>query len=540
MWESKKQTAMRKSLEMADIGNKTGGRAVKTVAVMMGATVIAKLLGMLRGVLQANAYGTSSAANAFTAASKLPLAFFDMFLAAAVLGCFIPVYNSFKDRDADGSSTKEADAFACIFVNFIVVLCGVLAAVGIIFAEPFISLITRGLDGQTVSLAVTLTRIMFPLVMFTGAAYTLVGVLQSKGSFIAPALISAVSNAGVVLYLAVFNERLGEKGIYGLAVAYLLSWLIQLLTLIVPLHRKGFRYRLLFDLKNPALIRAIKMAPPIMIGSWLAPVGVLIGQYFAAQVAAGSAVAGATTVFDYANNIYIIIAGTLTYSICNYTFPKISKLSASGETREFGKTVREGITSALFIVIPFMAAATVLAGEGTAIVYMRGEFNSSDAANTARALEFILPAMPFFCVTELFSRVFYSQNMPRIPMYAALGGIAANFAVGLLLVNFKLLDIGAVGAANAVGQVASAIILLIFASKRLDGVLSVRLAVNAVKIIAGGVLVFAVTFVMKRLIASTPFEASFAANVIKAAVSFAPAVVVYLVFAKLAKIKISE
>lgn len=523
---------------MADNGNKKGGRAVKTVAVMMGATVIAKLLGMLRGVLQANAYGTSSVANAFTAASKLPLAFFDMFLAAAVLGCFIPVYNSFKEKDAERVTSPEADRFACIFLNFVMLLCGVLAVIGIVFAEPFIRLITQGLDESTVSLAVTLTRIMFPLVIFTGAAYTLVGVLQSKGSFIAPALISAVSNAGVVLYLAVFNAPLGEYGIYGLAAAYLLSWLIQLLTLVVPLWRQGFRYRLLFDLKNPALLKALKMAPPIMIGSWLAPAGTLIGQYFAARVASQTVIAGATTVFDYANNIYIIIAGTLTYSICNYTFPRIARLSAAGNGEEFKETVRSGIMSALFIVIPFMAAALVLAGEGCAIVYMRGEFTPEDAKNTARALRFILPAMPFFCITELFSRVFYSKSLPRVPMYAALGGILANLTVGAVLTSLGLFDIGAVGAANAAGQITSAAILLVFAAKRLRGLLSRGFAEELVKLVIGGILVFAVTLVMRRLTGSMPFDSSLLINVIKASVSFVPAAAVYLGYCKLARIKI--
>lgn len=517
--------------------SKKGARAVRTVAVMMGATVIAKLLGMLRGVLQANAYGTSFEANAFTAASKLPLAFFDMFLAAAVLGCFIPVYNSFKGKDTDGVTSREADRFACIFLNFIMLLCGVLAIIGIIFAEPLIRLITNGLDEATVSLAVTLTRIMFPLVIFTGSAYTLVGVLQSKGSFIVPALISAVSNAGVVLYLAVFNAPLGDKGIYGLAVAYLLSWLLQLLTLIVPLWRKGFSYRLLLDFKNPALIRAIKMAPPIMIGSWLAPAGTLLGQYFAANVTAQGALSGATTVFDYANNIYIIIAGTLTYSICNYTFPKISRLSASGESEEFCSTVRSGLTSALFITVPFMAAAMVLAPEGISIVYLRGEFNAEDAYYTARALRFILPAMPLFCVTELFSRVFYAKNMPRVPMYAALGGIAANIIVGALLTSLRLFDIGAVGAANAAGQAVSALILLIFAARRIPGMFNRGFILSLVKIIIGGVIVFAVCTVVSRLIGSEPYMASFIRNVINAVIIFAPSLVLYLGFSKLARVK---
>ncbi len=503
----------------------------------MGATVIAKLLGMLRGVLQANAYGTSAEANAFTAASKLPLAFFDMFLAAAVLGCFIPVYNSFKEKDSERVTSPEADRFANIFLNFIILLCGVLAIVGILFAEPFIGLITQGLDEYTKSLAITLTRIMFPLVIFTGAAYTLVGVLQSKGSFIVPALISAVSNAGVVLYLAVFNAPLGERGIYGLAFAYLLSWLIQLLTLIVPLWRQGFRYRFAVDFKNPALIRAIKMAPPIMIGSWLAPTGTLIGQYFAAQVASGAGISGATTVFDYANNIYIIIAGTLTYSICNYTFPKISRLSANGQSEAFAATVRSGLLSALFIVVPFMAAALVLAGEGTAIVYMRGAFTSEDAYNTAKALRFILPAMPLFCVTELFSRVFYSLGQPRVPMYAALTGITANIAVGAVLTSTGLFDIGAVGAANAAGQIAAAVVLIVFAAKRTHGLLTRSFAVDILKIVLGGVIVFVICALLSRLTASEPYTAPFMTNIIKAMVIFIPSAASYLVYAKLARIR---
>ncbi len=530
---------MRNNKQKAEhLGDNKSTRAVKTVAVMMGATVIAKLLGMLRGVLQANAYGTTEAANAFTAASKLPLTFFDLFLAAAVMGCFIPVYNSFKEHDSDAVKSGEADEFACVFLNLIILLCGILALIGIIFADSFIGLITNGLSEETVKLAVTLTRIMFPLVIFTGSAYTLVGVLQSKGSFIAPALISAVSNAGVVFYLAFLNEPLGRYGIYGLAASYLMSWLIQFLTLVIPLYRMGFRYRFRFNLKNPALIRALKMAPPIMIGSWLTPAGTLLGQYFAADVASSGAISGATTVFDYANNVYIIIAGTLTYSICNYTFPKISRLSASGNDEEFAATVRSGLISALYIVVPFMAAALVLAGEGTAVIYMRGEFTSADTINTARALRFILPAMPFFCAMELFSRAFYSKKKTIIPMIAAVGGIIANIAVGWVLTSFELFDIGAVGAANGAGQMVSTMILLIASVKYIRGVFSRELIIGIAKICIGGALVFASSFVLSRLVASNPYDALFAVNVVKSLIIFIPSAVIYLFYSKLAKLSV--
>ncbi len=512
-------------------GNNSGKKAVKTVAVMMGATVIAKLLGMLRSALQASAYGTTPAANAFTAASKLPLAFFDLFLAAAVMGCFIPVYNGFSDGEGK-RDTESADRFACLFLTFISILCGLLALCGIVFAEPFIRLIAGKLDDGTLALAVTLTRIMFPLVIFTGAAYTLVGVLQSKGSFIAPALISAVSNAGVVLYLLLFDGLLGERGIYGLAAAYLLSWLVQLLTLILPLKRTGFRFRAVFAFRDPALKKALKMAPPIMIGSWLTPAGTLLGQFFASR----TAVPGAATMFDCANNVYIIIAGTLTYSICNYTFPKIARLSAEGDAKGFADMVRSGIRSALCIVLPFMAAAMVLYGEGVSILYRRGEFTPDDAYHTAKALWFILPAMPFFCVTELFSRVFYSMKQVRVPMIAALCGVGANLLSGVFLTRFASLEVGAVGAANAVGQAVYALVLLAFAANRMKGVFTKELAVDFAKILIGSALVFALCTILHAVLGTNPYEASFFSNLVRAAAVFAPSAAVYLVYMKLVKL----
>ncbi len=510
-------------------------RAVKDVAVMMAATVIAKLLGMLRGVLIANAYGTTWQANAFTAATRIPLSAFDLFLSAAILGCFIPVYNSFKES-ANEQDTEEADRFASVFLNFIVLACGLLAVLGIVFAKPLVGLITNGLDTPTVALAVTLTRIMFPLVIFAGAAYTLVGVLQSKGSFIAPALISAMSNLGVIVYLVFFDWKLADRGIYGLAAAYLASWVLQLLVLIIPLSRKGFKYRLLFDLKNPQLKRAIKMVPPIVVGSWLAPTGALIGQYFAANIASHGVLEGATTVFDCAMSLYIIIAGTLTYSICNYTFPKISRLSADGDDGELFETVRNGLISALFIVIPFMAAATVLSGEGVAIVYMRGEFTSDDAYSTACALTFMLPAIPFFALGEMLSRVFFAKNQPSVPMYAALVGIIINLVATSAFLIIGVYDIAAVGFAYALGQISFALTLIAFAVIRFKGLFNKDFEVKIIKILLGAVAVFLICALLSHVLECEPYTTSFITNLWKSGTIFLVSAFVYILYAKLARI----
>ena len=88
----------------------TKKRAVLTVLSMAAAMILSKGLGMVRSRCMAAAYGTGWQANAFSAASRIPLSFFDLLFSAAILGCFIPVYNSFSAReDRDAAARDKHD-----------------------------------------------------------------------------------------------------------------------------------------------------------------------------------------------------------------------------------------------------------------------------------------------------------------------------------------------------------------------------------------------------------------------------------------------
>lgn len=158
---------------------KTAKKAGFTVAAMILATLLSKLLGMLRQVMIASTLADSMEGVAFAAASKIPFAIFDMLFSAAVLGSFIPIYK--------GSLAKEperARKFSASFLTCIAVVTAVIAVLGMIFSRQILFLAAPKLDEETAALAAGLLRIMFPAMIFAGAAYTLVGILQSHESFI--------------------------------------------------------------------------------------------------------------------------------------------------------------------------------------------------------------------------------------------------------------------------------------------------------------------------------------------------------------------
>ena len=239
--------------------------AAKTVSLVMAVTFIGKVLGLYRDRLLAIHYSTGAAANAFFTASRIPRVFFDAVFASAIATCFIPVFSEYLEQ----KGKKEAFRFAGSFITVIALLTGGLTLAGMAFPQPLVALFADYSDPATTALAVSLTRVMFPTVLFSGAAFSLVGVLQAQDHFTAPALMSAVSNLVIILYFFTLDARLG---IFGLAGAYLLGWLLQGVIQVPPLYRLGFRFRPGLDLRSEGMRKVFFLMGPVMVSTWVQPI----------------------------------------------------------------------------------------------------------------------------------------------------------------------------------------------------------------------------------------------------------------------------
>ncbi len=490
--------------------------ATLTVLLMIVAMLISKVLGMFRGVLLAAAYGTSENATAFSAASRIPLSFFDIVFASAILGCFIPVYNSFSGEN----KKQEQSSFTAIYLNFLLLLTGAVALLGIVFAEPLLDLVAPGLLPETRTLAALLLRIMFPLIIFAAASYTFVGVLQSNGEYIVPAFISAVSNILIIVYFLFFD---GVFGIKGLAVAYTAAWMVQLLTLTVPVIKSGYRHRLLLNFKDKGFLTAIKLTPPIIMGSWLSPVCMLLSMRFATY----TTTQGAIPSFEYAINLFTVITGITTYGVCNYIFPKLSS-QANDSEENFAQTGRIGLVSALLMTVPIAATVITLAPEGVSVIYLRGSFDIRSAENVTLILRALVPGMIGFTLVEFLSRTFYAMKKPKYVVASVVFGIIANLVMLWVLIDIFSLDIGALGAAYSVGILVSGISMLVFSAVCIKGFFDIKYFINLVKILISGVASAAVMLTVKKVLELDPYTQGFFMNVLIAVLIAALGAIVYL------------
>ena len=444
--------------------------AAKTISVVMLVTLLGKVLGLYRDRLLAIHYSTGMEANAFFTTSRIPRVFFDAVFASAIAACFIPVFSEYLAK----KGKKEAFRFAGNFITVITFLTGLLTVLGMLFPEVLVAVFADYADPQTTALAASLTRMMFPTVLFSGLAFSLVGVLQAQDHFTAPALMSAASNLVIIVYFFTLDSKLG---IYGLATAYLLGWLLQGLIQVPPLAKLGYRYHPSLSLRSEGMKKVFALMGPVMVSTWVQPINLVINSRFGSRLYGGAGVSA----LEYSTNLYLVIAGTFILSITNVIFPRLSRLTAGGEEGAFRDTLRQTTRSCLYFVLPMMAGLMVVARPLISFVYGGGAFDAFAVDITSTALVWVSLGMAGYAVQNILSRAYFARQDGRTPLVAGAVSIGVNLLLCALLVD--RLEVAGLALASAASSTVYALLLMLPLERRGEGVLGGGMAKDLMKML---------------------------------------------------------
>ena len=445
--------------------------ATRTISAVMAITLLGKVMGLYRDHLLAVHYGMGMEANAFYTASRIPRVFFDAVFASAIAACFIPVFSEYLEQ----KGKKEAYRFAGCFITIIALLTGVLTLAGMAFPQPLVALFADYEDPQTTALAISLTRTMFPTVLFSGVAFSLVGVLQAQDHFTAPALMSALSNLVIIAYFLFLDQSMG---IYGLALAYLLGWFLQGVIQGPPLRRLGYRYRPGFDFRSEGMRKVFALMGPVMVSTWVQPINLVINSRFGSRLYEGAGVSA----MEYASNLYLVIAGTFILSITNVIFPRLSRLTAGGKEGDFRDTLRQTVHTSLFFVLPMSAGLMAVARPLVSFLYGGGEFGQRAVEVTASALSWISLGMAGYAVQNILSRAYFARQEGRGPLVAGALSIGVNLLLCMALVG--PLEVRGLAIASAVSSTVYALLLIVPMEREGQGFLDRALCLDFFKMLA--------------------------------------------------------
>ncbi len=395
--------------------------AVGTYLVLVAAVLLSKVLGMARNMLLSRFYGTATPmADAFIAASNLPLTLYDVTLGTAIASAFVPVFNEKLTKNGKA----QAERFGSNFLNITVLIAGLVTLLGILFPQVVLSLTAGGLEGEALGYAVNLVRIILPVMCIATGVYIFIGILQSYNSFVAPALVSLVFNVVTILYFLVFDRYFG---IYGLGVAFTLGWLLQLFFLLPSLYKKKFRYSPVLSFRDGDIRRVLILTLPLFVAALAQPINQLISSNISSTLGQGM-----LSSVNYAYQAYFIVAGIFSYCLTNLFFPEMSRCFSRGDQAAAEGICRKMLGSISVIVLPIMAFMIGNSKPVIRLLYEGGEFTAEDTARVGTLLAIYACAMLFYSYQEILNKYFYSMQKVYGPVITALAGIGTNLAVSLV------------------------------------------------------------------------------------------------------------
>jgi putative peptidoglycan lipid II flippase len=430
-------------------------RLAWSTAIFSLATGLSRVLGLVREIVVANYFGARGPINAFTVAFQIPNLIRALVADAALSSAFVPVFSELLEKG------ERARAWRVASTLFWLLLLGLSAvtALFVLLAPLIVPAMTDAYD----DLAVTLSQILFPVVVLLGVFGLIVGILNSYEHFSIPALTPVFWNLAIIAGLVVGVPRAdsADSELYVYAGSIVAGTVVQLLLPIPWLRGLDGRLRLALDVRDPAVRRVFALMGPVTLGLGLINVSAVIGTVFAAKLIDPTI---APNAIDKAFRIYMLPQGMFSVAVATVLFPALSRLAARDDLAGFRDTIGLGVRQIAFLLVPASVFSAVLAEPIVRLVYERGQFDASETTVVAGALAAFSLGLAFNGMTLMLNRGFFGLQSPWTPTWVALGSLLLNVA---LYAAFYRLGTWGIPLAISIANVAATAGLLVVLRRRL-------------------------------------------------------------------------
>ena len=296
-----------------------------------------------------------------------------------------------------------------------------------------IPLFAPGFEGEVLDLTVTLSQVLFPILIMLGVSGIVVGILNSYDRFTAFAISPFFWNVTIIVVLVILARMFhGNDRIYAYAIGILVGTLVQLLIPVFDLRNTPFNFKFSFDWRNPGVRRVLLLMLPVTLSLGLINFNALINSLFGSLVSDEAPAA-----IDKAFRLYQLPQGVFSVAIATVLFPTLARFASRGERDNLRATMANGMRQIIFILAPATAAILVLSEPMIRLVYQRGEFTAADTTLVATALFWFAFSLPTNGVYLLLTRTFFSLQQPwRATSLAAIDLVVSAVAAALLYKPF--------------------------------------------------------------------------------------------------------
>ena len=429
---------------------------LRSIATVGGYTLISRFLGFARDILIAAILGAGPIADAFFVAFKLPNFFRRLFAEGAFNAAFVPLFSGRLASEGLVAAQIFATSVLSAMVAFLFVFITLLQIAMPILMYGFAPGFTD--DPEKFQLAIDLTRITVPYLLFISLVSLLGSVLNSVGRFSAAAATPIILNIvliGALLGATPFLPTAGHALAWGVAVA----GAAQLVWLIIACHRAGIALPLLRPRLSPGVRRVLRLMLPGAVGEGAVQINLLMDIVIASLLPTG-----AISYLYYADRVNQLPLGVVGIAIGTALLPLLSRQLREGALEDARNSMNRGMEMALLLTVPAAAALLVISGPIITVLFERGEFNAAAATATAQALMAYAIGLPAYVLVKVLGPGFFAREDTITPAKIAIVCVAVNVILNLTLIHY-LAHVG-IALATAISAWLNAFLLASILHKR--------------------------------------------------------------------------
>jgi len=511
-------------------GQRRPGRLARSTAFFSFATGLSRIAGLVREIFAASYFGVSGPMSAFTIAFQVPNLVRSLFADAAIQAAFVPVFTEQLER----GNRREAFRLASTLIFLVALVLGALTALFILLAPVVMPIFAPGFEGHLLDLTVTLSRLLFPILVLLGVTGMVVGILNSYDRFGVFAISPFFWNVAIIAVLVGLAPAFPDQDqIYAYAIGVLVGTVIQLAMPVFDLRNTPFGTRRALlapfrvrraDLRDSAVRRVLLLMLPVTISLGLINFNLLINSFFGTLINDATISEQAPAAIDKAFRIYMLPQGVFSVAVATVLFPTLARLAARGELDRLRSTMANGMRQIVLLLVPATAAILVLSEPMIRLVYQRGEFTPAQTDLVATALFWFAFSLPFNGLFLLLTRTFFSLQRPWVPTAISAGNLAVTGLAALVL--YGPFEVAGIVAATAIATAASVVAQVVVLRSHLGRLELGRLAWTTARVLAAAGALAAVSFGVWDLL-DTVLGRGLAAQIVSLSVGLAAGAVVY-------------
>ena len=417
-------------------------------------TIISRILGYFRDILIAIFLGTGLIADAFFVAFRIPNTFRRLFAEGTFNAAFVPSYTSELIKGKSKSKQFADQIFNLLFISLLF-----LVLIIEIFMPFFVGLIAPGFVGDTqkIELAITLTRITFPFLLFVCLASFFSAILNSHNKFAAASAAPIILNLtliGILLFGKVLDDEIVHYLSYGVSI----SGLFQIVFLYKFVYKFYiFKFKINFKITKPVKIFFKKLLPSIF-SSGVTQINILVGTIIA------SFQASAVSYLYYADRIYQLNLAVAGIAIGVVILPQLSKYVHENKKDKILLVQNKALELSMFLSIPATIALIIGSEQIISALFGYGSFREEAVLNSSKALFYFGLGLPAFALIKVFSSFFFANHDTKTPFYISLISVILNIMISVYY--FRTIGFVIIPISTTISSWFNALILLLYLSKK--------------------------------------------------------------------------